>query len=75
VNPLFFVTRLESIDDGLCARASALGFTVLRVPLIATELGMDSPTVARKVAAVGDGIAMAWEGSPCIAWARRARHR
>jgi len=60
VTPLFFVTRLEATDDELCAKASEMGFTVLRVPLIATELGMDSPTVARKVAAVGDGIAMAW---------------
>jgi len=60
MNPLFLLTRLEPTDDGLCAKASELGFTVLRVPLIATELGMDSPTVARKVASVGDGIAMAW---------------
>ena len=60
MNPLFFVTRLETTDDRLCAKASELGFTVLRVPLMSTELGMDSPTVARKVASVGPGIALAW---------------
>jgi len=60
VNPLFFLSRLEPIDDELCAKASGLGFTVLRVPLIATELGMDSPTVARKLASARAGIAMAW---------------
>jgi uroporphyrinogen-III synthase len=60
VSPLFFITRLEPTDDALASRASALGFTVLRVPLIATELGMDSPVIAHRLASGGDGIAIAW---------------
>jgi uroporphyrinogen-III synthase len=60
VTPLFFLTRFEPADDALAARASALGFMVLRVPLFTTEPGEDSPTIARRLATVGDGVALAW---------------
>jgi uroporphyrinogen-III synthase len=60
VNPLFFLTRFEPTDDALAARASALGFMVLRVPLFTTEPGVDSPTIARRLAVVGEGVAVAW---------------
>lgn len=60
MSPLFFLTRLEPTDDALAARASALGFVVLRVPLYTTEPGVDSPGIARRLAVVGDGVAVAW---------------
>jgi len=60
VNPLFFLTRLDRIDDPQAAKASELGFTVLRAPLFATEAGKDAPTLARRLSNVGDGIAIAW---------------
>jgi uroporphyrinogen-III synthase len=60
MTPLFFLTRFEPTDDALAARASALGFMVLRVPLFTTEPGQDSPAIARRLATVGDGVAIAW---------------
>ncbi len=60
MNPLFFLTRLEPTDDMLAARASALGFTVLRVPLLATEPGHDSAGVLRRILSLGDKTAIAW---------------
>ncbi len=60
MNPLFFLTRLEPTDDPLAAKASALGFTVLRVPLLATEAGADSPALARRLAVLGEGTGIAW---------------
>jgi len=60
VTPLFFLTRFEPTDDALAARASALGFMVLRVPLFTTEPGVDSPAIARRLAIVGDGVGIAW---------------
>lgn len=60
MNPLFFIARLEPTDDMLAARASALGFTVLRVPLFATEPGHDSPGILRRISALGEKTAIAW---------------
>ncbi len=60
MTPLFLLTRFEPTDDVLAARASALGFMVLRVPLFTTEPGVDSPAIARRLAVVGDGVAVAW---------------
>jgi len=60
MNPLFFLTRLEATDDMLAARASALGFTVLRVPLFATEPGLDSPSLLAWISALSEGTAIAW---------------
>jgi uroporphyrinogen-III synthase len=60
VTPLFFLTRFEPTDDALAARASELGFMVLRVPLLMTTPGEDSPAIARRLATVGDGVAIAW---------------
>lgn len=60
MTPLFLLTRFDPADDALAARASALGFMVLRVPLFTTEPGVDSPAIARRLAVVGDGVAVAW---------------
>jgi uroporphyrinogen-III synthase len=60
VNPLFFLTRLDTIDDTLAAKASELGFTVLRAPLFATEAGTDAATLVKRLSTVGDGVAIAW---------------
>jgi len=60
VNPLFFLTRLDTIDDPLAAKATELGFTVLRAPLFATEAGGDAATLAKRISTAGDGVAIAW---------------
>jgi uroporphyrinogen-III synthase len=60
VNPLFFLTRLDTIDDSLAAKASELGFTVLRAPLFATEPGKDALTLSKRLSSIGDGVAIAW---------------
>ena len=60
MNPLFFLTRLDTIDDPLAAKASELGFTVLRAPLFATEAGRDATSLLKRISAVGDGLAIAW---------------
>ncbi len=60
MNPLFFLTRLDTIDDPLAAKATELGFTVLRAPLFATEAGRDAATLAKRISTAGDGVAIAW---------------
>ncbi len=60
MNPLFFLTRLEPTDDALAAKASALGFTVLRVTLFATEPGRDTPGFSRRLSNLAKGTAIAW---------------
>jgi len=60
MSPLFFLTRLDMIDDPLAAKASELGFTVLRAPLFATEAGVEAPTLVKRLSTVGDGTAIAW---------------
>ncbi len=60
MSPLFFLTRLDAIDDPLAAKASQLGFTVLRAPLFATEAGRDAPTLGKRLSNLGHGIAIAW---------------
>jgi len=60
VTPLFFLTRLDTIDDPLAAKASELGFIVLRTSLFATEAGKDAHTLAKRLSNVGDGMAIAW---------------
>ncbi len=60
MSSLFFLPRLDSLDDTLATKASALGFTVLRVPVFATEPGKDSLPLARRLSLLGDGVALAW---------------
>ena len=75
MNPVFFLTRLENTDDALAAQASSLGFTVLRVPLLATEPGPDSHAILRSLEEVRAGSGIAWTSRRGAEALARSLHR
>jgi uroporphyrinogen-III synthase len=60
MKPLLFLTRLDPLDDGLAAKASGLGYSVLRIPVLATDPGSDGPSLAERLATLGAGTAIVW---------------
>jgi uroporphyrinogen-III synthase len=60
VSALFVITRLDPADDALEAEAEARGFAVVRESLLATEPGVDAPSLSERLLGLGDGTAIAW---------------
>jgi uroporphyrinogen-III synthase len=60
MNPLFFVTRVDPMDDGLCFQAAAMDFTVVRESLLETEPGADARWLADHLAEIPEGTGLAW---------------
>jgi len=60
MSTLFFLTRRDTMDDRLASEASAMGFAVARVTLLATEPGADSRLLAELLATIPEGTALAW---------------
>jgi uroporphyrinogen-III synthase len=60
VNPFFFLTRVDPVDDPLAFQAAGMGFTVIRESLLETEPGVDSPRLADHLAAMPEGAGLAW---------------
>ena len=60
MSPLLFLTRLDPLDDRLSARASGLGYSVLRIPLFATDPGSDCPSLPERLATIDEKTAIVW---------------
>ena len=60
MKPLLFLTRLDPLDDGLAAKASGLGYSVLRVPVLATDPGSDCSSLADRIATLDEETAIVW---------------
>jgi len=78
VSPMFFLSRMDPTDDRLAVEASAMGFEVVRVALLATEPGADSRSLADLIAAMPDATALAWtsrRAADSLARAAFPRHR
>lgn len=60
MSPLFFITRVDPMDDALAFQAVAMGFTVVREPLLETEPGADARWLASHLAEIPDGTGLAW---------------
>jgi uroporphyrinogen-III synthase len=60
VNPFFFLTRVDPVDDALALQAAGMGFAVIRESLLATEPGVDAPGLADHLLAMADGTGLAW---------------
>lgn len=60
MNPFFFLTRVDPVDDALALQAAGMGFTVIRESLLETEPGVDAPGLADHLAALPEGSGLAW---------------
>lgn len=60
MSTLLFLTRLDPLDDPLAERASRLGYSVLRIPVLATDPGSDSSSLPERLAAVDENTAIVW---------------
>jgi len=60
MKPLLFLTRLDPLDDALAAKASGLGYSVLRIPVLATDPGSDGPSLVDRIATLDEETAIVW---------------
>ena len=60
MSALFIITRLDPRDDALHAEAWALGYEVVRESLLETEPGVDAAWLADRIAAIPEGVGLAW---------------
>ncbi len=60
MNPLFFLTRVDPIDDALAYQASEMGFVVVRESLLETESGVDGRWLEEHLAGIPEGAGLAW---------------
>ena len=60
MSPLFFLTRVDPIDDGLAHQATEMGFTVVRESLLETESGADARWLEEHLAEISEGTGLAW---------------
>jgi uroporphyrinogen-III synthase len=72
VSALFIITRLDPRDDALHAEAWALGYEVVRESLLETEPGVDAAWLADRIAAIPEGVGLAWTSRRA---AKKARPR
>ena len=60
MSPLLFLTRLDPLDNELAMKATGMGFSVLRIPVLATDPGSDWPSLSERLATCDDKTAIAW---------------
>lgn len=60
MNPFFFLTRVDPVDDALALQAAGMGFTVIRESLLTTEPGVDAPRLADHLLGMTEGTGLAW---------------